>query len=165
MPNSVNRQRPRRYAIPLGLLPVALACLPLGGCGAATKTRIDAPPLASESSRAVLSAAELASARRAGLAFAKSYIASTRHSNVVTVHGATTDLSRQLRANAARFPVARSRAPLRLLALILTPRSKARIDATMSLAPAREPSFPIWFVLGRHGGRWLAASLNGTAAR
>jgi hypothetical protein len=108
-----------------------------------------------------LSVGELAQARRAGLAFAASYLASTSSSDPLIVRAASGELADQLRANAARFSDAQRHGRVHLIGIRLDPRGARRIAATMALAEAREPSFSIGFVLELHAGQWLATRLDG----
>ncbi len=77
------------------------------------------------------------------------------------VRAASGKLAAQLRANAARFSHPERRGRVHLVGLRLDPRGAQRIDATMVLAEAGEPSFSIGFVLELHAGQWLTTRLDG----
>jgi hypothetical protein len=130
------------------------------GCGGSLGADPQAgAPLIDGSADPPLGTAQISRARRAALAFARSYAASV--GGGAGLRDATPALAAELAANRARLPDAGRLARLRLRTLVLSPRSARSVEATASFAAGREAPFPIVFDLRRSGGGWLAVGLPG----
>jgi hypothetical protein len=115
--------------------------------------------LVSGSSKSPVSPRELSRARRAALAFARSYLASLSRPDSAAIRAAAPALARNLRALDTRLPSATGRRPARIVALGVVPRSRVRVEATAIFETGAR--FPISFDLRRIHRRWLAVRLAG----
>ena len=147
---------------PLAVGAVALA-LGLGGCtgGGADEGGPTGRALLSGRRASPISAPQLSAVRRAAQGFARSYAASIRDPSGTVVRDATPALARDLRALRTRVPRRRLGDSPRVTAVVVTPRSASRAEATVILDRGSGSPFPIVFVLRRIEGRWLAARLPG----
>lgn len=148
----------------LALVAVLLA---IGGCGSGSVGEGSSSArssLLSGRHGMLLGPAQLGRVRRAASAFAHSYAASIQGGAGVVVRDATPALARELRLAAARVSPAARRERPRVLALALDPLSVLRVRASATVQVGGGAPFPIVFVLGRSGERWLAAGLPGDPA-